>query len=84
MACITSLINLLYLIKPSWCHWIIFTKENLITLICPFCFNIRLMHTYIHPSIHPSKTESLIEYCKSLNKLHLRSYPNDHPKMLFQ
>ena len=42
MACITSSIDLLYLIKTSWCRWIIFIKENLILLICPFCFNIRL------------------------------------------
>ena len=42
MAYITSLIDLLYLVKTSWCRWIIFTKENLILLICPFCFNIRL------------------------------------------
>ena len=42
MACITSSIDLLYLIKTSWCRWITFIKENLILLICPFCFNIRL------------------------------------------
>ena len=42
MACITSSIDLLYLIKTSRCRWIIFIKENLILLICPFCFNIRL------------------------------------------
>ena len=42
MACITSSIDLLYLIKLSWCRWIIFIKENLILLICPFCFNIQL------------------------------------------
>ena len=42
MACITSSTDVLYLIKTSWCHWIIFIKENLILLICPFCFNIRL------------------------------------------
>ena len=43
MACITSSIDLLYLIKTtSWCSWVIFIKENLILLICPFCFNIRL------------------------------------------
>ena len=42
IACITSSIDLLYLIRTSWLRWIIFTKENLILLICPFCFNIRL------------------------------------------
>ena len=42
MACITSTTDLLYLIKTSWCRWIILIKENLILLICPFCFNIRL------------------------------------------
>ena len=42
MVCIFSSIDLLYLIKTSWCHWIIFLKENLILLICPFCLNIRL------------------------------------------
>ena len=42
LACITSSIDLLYLIKTSWCRWIIFIKENLILLICPFCFNIQL------------------------------------------
>ena len=42
MGCITSSIDLLYLIKTSWCRWIIFIKENSILLICPFCFNIRL------------------------------------------
>ena len=42
MACITSSIDLSYLIKTSWCRWITFIKENLILLICPFCFNIRL------------------------------------------
>ena len=42
MACITSSIDLLYLKKTSRCRWIIFIKENLILLICPFCFNIRL------------------------------------------
>ena len=35
-------IDLLYLIKTSWCRLIIFIKENLIHLIYPFCFNIRL------------------------------------------
>ena len=42
MACITCSIDLLYLIKTSRCHWIIFIKENLILLICPSCFNIQL------------------------------------------
>ena len=28
MACITSSIDLLYLIKTSWCRWIFFIKEN--------------------------------------------------------
>ena len=41
MACITSSVDLLSLIKTFWCHWIIFIKENFIFLICPFCFNIR-------------------------------------------
>ena len=39
MACISSSIDLLYLIKTSWCRCIIFIKENLILLIWPFCFN---------------------------------------------
>ena len=38
---IMSSISLLYLIKTSWCRWIIYFKEKLI-LICPFCFNMRL------------------------------------------
>ena len=42
MACITSLIDLLYLIKISWCHWIVVIRGNFILLICPFCFNIQL------------------------------------------
>ena len=42
MACITSSTDLLYFIKTSWCHWIIFIKENLILLIYPCCFNIQL------------------------------------------
>ena len=42
MACITSSTDLLYLLKTSWCRWIIFIKGNLILLICSFCFNIRL------------------------------------------
>ena len=42
MAWITSPIGLLYLIKTSWCRWIIFIKENLILLICSFYYNIRL------------------------------------------
>ena len=42
MACLTSSIDLLYLVKTSWCHWIIFIKENLILFIFPFCFNIWL------------------------------------------
>ena len=46
MACITSSIDLLYLIKTSRCRWIIFIKENLILLICPFCFNIRLNNCF--------------------------------------
>ena len=36
MASITSLIDLLYWMKTSWCRWIIFIKENLILLICHF------------------------------------------------
>ena len=42
MACITSSIDLLYLTKTSWCRCIIFIKEYLILLICPFYFTIRL------------------------------------------
>ena len=42
MASIISSIDLLYLIKTSWCRSVIFIKENLILFICPFCFNIRL------------------------------------------
>ena len=42
MACITSSIDLLHLIKTSCYRWIIFIKENLILLLCPFCFNIPL------------------------------------------
>ena len=42
MACITFSMDLLYLIKTSWCRWIICAEENFILLICPFCFKIRL------------------------------------------
>ena len=42
MANIISSIDLLCLVKTSWCRWIIFIQENLIPLICPLCFNIRL------------------------------------------
>lgn len=42
MACISSSVHLLYLIKTPWCRWVIFIKGNLILLICPFCFNIQL------------------------------------------
>ena len=41
MAFITSSVDLLYLVKTSWCCWIIFIKENLMFLIRPFCFNIQ-------------------------------------------
>ena len=34
--------DLLYLIKASWCRWIIFINQFLILFIFPFCFNIRL------------------------------------------
>ena len=44
MACITSSVDLLYSIKTSGCCWILFIKENLILLISPFSFNIRLNH----------------------------------------
>ena len=40
MACITSSIDLLYLIKTSWCRWIISIKENLI------------LHKYLKTDIH--------------------------------
>ena len=36
MGCITSSADVLFLIKTFWCRWIIFIKENLILLICPF------------------------------------------------
>ena len=42
MACITSSTDLLYLIKTSWCPWIIFIKENLTLHNFPSCFNILL------------------------------------------
>ena len=42
MASITSSIDLLYLIKTSWCRWIIVIEESLILLVCPFSFNILL------------------------------------------
>ena len=42
MACITSSADLSYLIKTSWCRWIIFITENLILFISPFYFNIQL------------------------------------------
>ena len=45
MACINSSIDLLYLIKTSCCRWIIFIKENLILLICPFYFNTGQLFT---------------------------------------
>ena len=42
MALITSSNNLLYLMKTSWCDWIILIKENFI-VIRSFCFNIQLI-----------------------------------------
>ena len=47
MACITFSINLLYLIKTSLCHWIIFIKENLILVICSFHFNNIQLNNYL-------------------------------------
>ena len=47
MACITSSIDLLYLIKTSLCHWIIFIKENLILVICSFHFNNTQLNNYL-------------------------------------
>ena len=41
MVCITSLTDLLYLIRTS-CRWIILIKKNLFLHIWPFCFTIRL------------------------------------------
>ena len=40
--CITSSVDLLYLMKTYWCRWIIFIMENLILLVCLFYFNIWL------------------------------------------
>ena len=48
MACVTSSIDLLYLIKTSQCRWIILMKENVILFIWLFCFNIRLNNCYIY------------------------------------
>ena len=42
MACITSSIDLLYLIKTSEYRRILFIKEDLVLPIFPFCFNIRV------------------------------------------
>ena len=42
MACITFPADLLYLVKTSWCRWIVFIIESLILLICSFFFNILL------------------------------------------
>ena len=53
MAYITSSTDLSYLIKTSWCRWIIFIKKILVLLICPFCFNIRL-NNYLKLRVKPS------------------------------
>ena len=62
MACITLSIDFLYLGKTSWCCWIIFIKENLIVLICPFYLNTWLF-------ISTRKIFNFTGYSKTSKKL---------------